>query len=83
MGKKLMMIPGPTPVDQSILDALGKETVSHLDPQLVKTLQETLKDLKTIVMTEKGQPFTIPGTGTLAMETALVNSLKSGDRLLV
>ncbi|HEC92775.1 MAG TPA: alanine--glyoxylate aminotransferase family protein, partial [Candidatus Atribacteria bacterium] len=31
----------------------------------------------------KGQPFTIPGTGTLAMETALVNSLKSGDRLLV
>jgi len=83
MGKKLMMIPGPTPVDQSILDALGKETVSHLDPQLVETLQETLKDLKTIVMTEKGQPFTIPGTGTLAMETALVNSLKSGDRLLV
>ena len=83
MKKKLMMIPGPTPVDQSILDALGKETVSHLDPQLVETLQETLKDLKTIVMTEKGQPFTIPGTGTLAMETALVNSLKSGDRLLV
>lgn len=83
MGKKLMMIPGPTPVEQSILDALSKETVSHLDPQLVGTLKETLKDLKTIVMTEKGQPFTIPGTGTLAMETALVNSLKKGDRLLV
>jgi len=83
MKKKLMMIPGPTPVDQSILDALSKETVSHLDPELVKTLKETLKNLKAVVMTEKGQPFTIPGTGTLGMETALVNSVKKGDRLLV
>lgn len=83
MKKKLMMIPGPTPVDQSVLDALSKDTVSHLDPELVKTLKETLNDLKVIVMTEKGQPFTIPGTGTLGMEAALVNSLKKGDRLLV
>lgn len=83
MKKKLMMIPGPTPVDQSVLDALSKETVSHLDPELVKTLKETLNYLKAVVMTEKGQPFTIPGTGTLGMETALVNSLKTGDRLLV
>ena len=83
MKKKLMMIPGPTPVDQSILDALSKETVSHLDPELVKTLKETLKNLKIVVMAEKGQPFTIPGTGTLGMETALVNSVKKGDRLLV
>ena len=78
-----MMIPGPTPVDQSILDALSKETVSHLDPELVKTLKETLKYLKTVVMSEKGQPFIIPGTGTLGMEAAIVNSLKKGDRLLV
>ncbi len=83
MKKKLMMIPGPTPVEQSILDALSKETVSHLDPELVKTLKETLEDLKTIVMTELGQPIIIPGSGTLAMETALVNTLKKGDRLLV
>jgi len=81
--KKLMMIPGPTPVDQSILNALSKDTVSHLDPELVKTLKETLNDLKAVVMTEKGQPFIIPGTGTLGMEVAIVNSLKKGDRLLV
>lgn len=83
MKKKLMMIPGPTPVEQSVLDALSKETVSHLDPELVKNLKETLEDLKVVVMTENGQPFIIPGTGTLAMETALVNSLKESDRLLV
>ncbi|MBA7499011.1 Serine-pyruvate aminotransferase [subsurface metagenome] len=78
-----MMIPGPTPVDQSILDALSKDTVSHLDPEFVKILKETLEDLKTVVTTEKGQPFIIPGTGTLGMEVAIVNSLKKGDSLLV
>jgi len=83
MKKKLMMIPGPTPVDRSILEALSKETVSHLDPEFVKILKETLGGLKTVVMTEKGQPFIIPGTGTLGMEVAIVNSLKKGDRLLV
>ena len=81
--KKLMMIPGPTPVDQSILNALAKDTVSHLDPEFVKILKESLEDLKAVVMTEKGQPFIIPGTGTLGMEVAIVNSLKKGDRLLV
>ncbi|MCG2821251.1 MAG: alanine--glyoxylate aminotransferase family protein, partial [Candidatus Atribacteria bacterium] len=49
----------------------------------VKILKETLEDLKTVVMTKKGQPFIIPGTGTLGMEVAIVNSLKKGDRLLV
>ena len=83
MTKKLMMIPGPTPVDRSILNALAKDTVSHLDPEFVKILKETLEDLKTVVMTENGQPFVIPGTGTLGMEVAIVNSLKKGDRLLV
>lgn len=83
MKKKLMMIPGPTPVDRSILEALSKDTVSHLDPAFVKILKETLEDLKTVVMTKKGQPFIIPGTGTLGMEVAIVNSLKKGNRLLV
>ncbi|HER24532.1 MAG TPA: alanine--glyoxylate aminotransferase family protein [Candidatus Atribacteria bacterium] len=83
MKKKLMMIPGPTPVDRSILEALSKDTVSHLDPTFVKILKETLEDLKTVVMTKKGQPFIIPGTGTLGMEVAIVNSLKKGNRLLV
>ena len=48
--KKLMMIPGSTPVDQSILNALSKDTVSHLDPEFVKILKETLKDLKIVVI---------------------------------
>jgi len=76
MKQKLLMIPGPTPVDRSILNALSKETVSHQDPQLVGTLAEVLKDLNTIVMTKKGQSFTVPGTGTLALERLISENLK-------
>jgi len=83
MKKVLMMIPGPTPVDKSILEALSRETISHLDPELVNTLKQTLNYLKTIVGCSNGQAFTLPGTGTLGMEIALVNSLKKRDKLLV
>jgi len=83
MKKVLMMIPGPTPVDKSILEALSRETISHLDPELVKTLKETLNYLKKIVGCNSGEAFIMPGTGTLGMEVALVNSLKKGDKLLV
>jgi len=83
MKKVLMMIPGPTPVDKRILEALSRETISHLDPELVKILKETLHHLKVLVGCSTGEAFTLPGTGTLGMEIALLNSLKKGDKLLV
>ena len=83
MKKVLMMIPGPTPVSGTILKELSRETISHLDPELVCTLKQTLNYLKVIVGCNTGQAFTLPGTGTLGMEIALVNSLKKGDKLLV
>ena len=49
--------------------------------RIVKIIKETFENLKTVVITKKWQSFTIPGTGTLGMEVAIVNSLKKGDRL--
>ncbi len=61
---------------------MGRETVAFGDPDFVKDYKELLEDLKTLWDT-KGEVFVIAGTGTLSMEMAIANSLKSGDNVLI
>jgi aspartate aminotransferase-like enzyme len=80
--KKLVMIPGPTPVVRSIQDQMGRETAAFGDPGFVKDYKEVIGDLKEMWKTE-GEVFVVAGTGTLAMEMAIANTLKAGDNLLI
>ena len=80
--KRLVMIPGPTPVVRSIQDQMGRETVAFGDPGFVADFKGVIKDLKTLLGTT-GEVFVIAGSGTLMMEMAIANSLKSGDNLLI
>ena len=79
----LTMIPGPTPVRPEILESLGRPTVSHQDPDFVEDYRACLADVAAIVRSGTAQPFVVSGSGTLAMEMALVNLLGPEDRLLV
>lgn len=83
MGKKLLLIPGPSPVVEKILEVLGEPTVSHISPEMEHDLKEALENLKKIVFSRSGQPFIISGAGTLAMEIALLNITDEKDRVLV
>jgi alanine-glyoxylate transaminase/serine-glyoxylate transaminase/serine-pyruvate transaminase len=78
----LVMIPGPTPVDPSILKAMDVVTYGHTYGPFVEIYRETLAGLKEIFGT-KGEVLAVGGSGTLAMEAAVVNILSRGDRLLV
>jgi aspartate aminotransferase-like enzyme len=80
--RKLVMIPGPTPVVRAIQDQMGRETAAFGDPNFVKDYKELLADLKIMWKTE-GEVFVVAGTGTLAMEMAIANTLKAGDNLLI
>jgi aspartate aminotransferase-like enzyme len=80
--RKLVMIPGPTPVVRSIQDQMGRETAAFGDPLFVKDYKELLADLKVMWKTE-GEVYVVAGTGTLAMEMAIANTLKAGDNLLI
>jgi len=81
--KKLLLIPGPSPVAPRILDALAQPTVSHVGPEMILELRESCENLKRIVFSSKGEPFIISGAGTLAMEMALLNAVGPDDRVLV
>jgi len=80
--KKLLMIPGPTPVSRSIQDQMGRETVAFSDANFVNDFNYCLKELKKIVKSD-GETFVISGSGTLAMEMSLANVLREGDNLLI
>ena len=80
--KKLVMIPGPTPVVRSIQEQMGRETAAFGDPDFVRDFTSLLGDLKSLWKTA-GEVFVVAGTGTLGMEMAVANSLRAGDRVLV
>lgn len=80
--RRLLMIPGPTPVVRSIQDQMGRDTVAFGDPGFIRNFQGVLSDLKEI-LGASGEVFVIAGTGTMGMEMAIANTLKAGDNLLV
>ena len=80
--RKLVAIPGPTPVVRSIQDQMGRETVAFGDTEFVNDFKQVVENLKEIFKT-KGEAFVVAGTGTLAMEMGIANVTKEGDNVLV
>ena len=80
--KKMVMIPGPTPVIKSIQDQMGREMQAFGDPRFVKDYKKLITDLG-LLLNCSGMTFPLAGTGTLAMEMAIANSTKRGDNVLI
>lgn len=80
--RKLVMIPGPSPVARSVQDQMGRETVAFGDPEFVKDFKGLIEDLKVLFKTN-GEVFVVAGTGTMAMEMAVANATKRGDNILL
>ena len=80
--KKMVMIPGPTPVVKSIQDAMGREIQAFGDPRFVADYKKLIADLGELLHCD-GVTFPLAGTGTLAMEMAIANTTKRGDSVLI
>ncbi|MEK4128179.1 alanine--glyoxylate aminotransferase family protein [Solibacillus sp. FSL W8-0474] len=80
--KELLLVPGPTPVMDEIYDALASETRGHTDPRFVEIFKNTITNTKKLFNTD-GEVYVVAGSGTLAMEMAIVNTVAKGERLLV
>ena len=80
--KKLLMIPGPSPVDRRIQDEMGRETIAFGDAAFVADFKDVLAQLKSFFDCS-GEVFVIAGSGTLAMEMAAANVTKAEDNVLI
>lgn len=80
--EEMLLIPGPTPVVDSIYDAMASETRGHTDPRFVEIYKRSIGNTREMLKTD-GEVFVIAGSGTIGMEMALVNTVGAGERLLV
>jgi aspartate aminotransferase-like enzyme len=79
--KLTLMIPGPTPVPETVLQALGRHPIGHRSADFQKIVQRTTEQLQWLHQTEH-EVLVITGSGTAAMEAGIVNTLSRGDRVL-
>jgi serine---pyruvate transaminase len=80
-GKRYLFTPGPTPVPPEVLAAAAVPVIHHRGPDFKELLARVVERLKLVCRTENDVLlFTASGTG--AFESALVNLLSPGDRVL-
>jgi alanine-glyoxylate transaminase/serine-glyoxylate transaminase/serine-pyruvate transaminase len=80
-GRHFLQIPGPTNTPERVLRAMARPTIDHRSAEFAALTGELLEGLKRIFQTA-GTVVIYPASGTGAWESALVNTLSSGDRVL-
>ncbi len=80
--KLMLMIPGPTPVPEKALTAMGRHPIGHRSGEFSDLVEEVLADLKWLHQTQN-DVLVVTASGTGAMEAGIINVLSSGDRVLV
>jgi len=81
-GRHFLQIPGPTNVPDRVLRAIDFPTIDHRSPDFAELGKSVLDGMKRGFKT-KGQVVIYPASGTGAWEAALVNTLSSGDQVLM
>ena len=79
--KTFLMIPGPTPVPESVMMEIAKHPIGHRSSEFSSILKEVYENLKYVFQT-KNNVFMFTSSGTGAMCAALENLINEGDNVL-
>jgi alanine-glyoxylate transaminase/serine-glyoxylate transaminase/serine-pyruvate transaminase len=81
--ERLLCGPGPTNVEPSVLAAMGRPMLGHLDPDLHEILLEVVSMLRRVYRMQDGLVLPLHCTGMAGMETGIANLLEPGDTAIV
>ena len=77
-----VFIPGPTNIPEALRKACDMPTIDHRSPLFGSILHPARKGVRQVLKSTDAEVFIFPSTGTGGWETALTNTLSSGDRIL-
>jgi alanine-glyoxylate transaminase/serine-glyoxylate transaminase/serine-pyruvate transaminase len=81
--ERLLCGPGPTNVDPTVLSAMQKPMLGHLDPAFHDILLEVVDMLRQAYQMPDGIVLPLQATGMSGMETGMANLLEPGDKAIV
>jgi alanine-glyoxylate transaminase/serine-glyoxylate transaminase/serine-pyruvate transaminase len=80
--QRTLMGPGPLDIHPRVYQAMGAPLLSHLDPAYLAIVRDVGVRLQSLFGTKNAITNAAPGTGTSGMETAVVNLIEPGDKVL-
>ncbi|MEL6118189.1 MAG: aminotransferase class V-fold PLP-dependent enzyme [Pseudomonadota bacterium] len=82
-GFQHLFIPGPTNIPEPIRQSMNVPMEDMRAPDFGDLVQGLLTDMKKTYRLENGRVFIFPSSGTGAWESAIQNTLQSGDKVLM
>ena len=77
--ERLLLGPGPSPVSPRIMRAMAAPVLSHLDPDMLKIMDDLRARLGRVFMAPAdGYSLAVSGTGSAGMEMAVANLVREG-----
>ena len=80
---KQLMGPGPSNVNQRVLQAMALPTLGHLHPEYCKIMDDVKEGIRYAFQTKNELTVALSATGHAAMEAVMVNLLEPCDTILI
>lgn len=82
--ERILLGPGPSLTSPRVMRAMAAPTLSHLDPLMVRLLDDVRARLTRLFQAPDGSfAFAVSGTGTSGMETCIANLVQDGTKASV
>lgn len=81
--RRILLGPGPSPVDERVYRAMSAPLTGHLDPLFIRTMDEIQTMLRYVFETNNRLTIPISGTGSAGMEATVANLLEADEEIVV
>ena len=81
--ERLLLGPGPSNAHPTVLQALARPPLGHLDPLYLELMNEVQEMLRYAWQTDNRITIPVSGTGSAAMEATIANSIEAGESVVV